>query len=100
MAELKEMVIKGPDPEKDGVVRWRCVDLRAKIASHFAVTFHQRSVAKLLLQAQADAVAAASLPSEEGRSGAGEFQNKLRQPDGRSPASICDGQICGGVVPR
>ena len=46
MAELKEIVIKGPDPEKDGVVRWRCVDLRAKIASHFAVTFHKRSVAK------------------------------------------------------
>jgi transposase len=48
MAELKELVIKGPDPEKDGVVRWRCVDLRAKIADHFSVTFHQRSVAKLL----------------------------------------------------
>ena len=48
MAELKELVIKGPDPEKDGVVRWRCVDLRAKIAARFAVTFHKRSVAKLL----------------------------------------------------
>jgi transposase len=48
MAELKEFVIAGPDPEKDGVVRWRCVDLRAKIADHFSVTFHQRSVAKLL----------------------------------------------------
>ena len=48
MAELKELVIKGPDPEKDGVVRWRCVDLRAKIADHFSVTFHKRSVAKLL----------------------------------------------------
>jgi transposase len=48
MAELKDLVIKGPDPEKDGVVRWRCVDLRAKIAEHFSVTFHQRSVAKLL----------------------------------------------------
>ena len=48
MAELKEFVIAGPDPEKDGVVRWRCVDLRAKIAAHFAVTLHKRSVAKLL----------------------------------------------------
>ena len=48
MAELKELVIKGPDPAKDGVVRWRCVDLRAKIADHFSVTFHKRSVAKLL----------------------------------------------------
>ena len=33
---------------KDGVVRWRCVDLRVKIVAHFAVTFHQRSVARLL----------------------------------------------------
>jgi len=28
-AVLREIVIKGPDPEKDGVVRWRCCDLRA-----------------------------------------------------------------------
>ena len=48
MAELKELVIQGPDPEKDGVVRWRCVDLRTKIANQFAVTFHKRSVARLL----------------------------------------------------
>jgi putative transposase len=48
MAELKDIVIQGPDPEKDGVVRWRCVDLRVKIVAHFAVTFHQRSVARLL----------------------------------------------------
>jgi transposase len=48
MAELKELVIQGPDPEKDGVVRWRCVDLRVKIAERFSVSFHKRSVAKLL----------------------------------------------------
>jgi transposase len=48
MAELKELVINGPDPEKDGVVRWRCVDLCTKIADHFSVTVHKRSVAKLL----------------------------------------------------
>jgi transposase len=48
MAELKDIVVQGPDPEKDGVVRWRCVDLRVKIAAHFSVTFHKRSVARLL----------------------------------------------------
>jgi transposase len=48
MAELKELVIAGPEPEKDGVVRWRCVDLRVKIADRFQVTFHKRSVGKLL----------------------------------------------------
>jgi len=48
MAELKELVINGPDPAKDGVVRWRCVDLQAKITEHFSVTLHKRSVSKLL----------------------------------------------------
>lgn len=48
MAELKELVINGPDPEKDGVVRWRCVDLRTKIAEQFSVSFHKRSIGKLL----------------------------------------------------
>ena len=50
MAELKEMVIEGPDPEKDGVVRWRCVDLRAKIARRFSVGVHESSVGKWLHQ--------------------------------------------------
>ena len=50
MAELKELVVKGPDPETDGVVRWRCVDLRAKIEQRFSVTVHKRTVAKWLRQ--------------------------------------------------
>ena len=29
-AELRELVIAGPDPEIHGVVRWRCVDLQAE----------------------------------------------------------------------
>ena len=29
--EVHEIVAKGPDPEVDGVVRWRCVDLRGVI---------------------------------------------------------------------
>ena len=36
-AELRELVVKGPDPATDGVVRWRCVDLRAVIARRFEV---------------------------------------------------------------
>jgi transposase len=27
MAELKELVVKGPDPARHRVARWRCVDL-------------------------------------------------------------------------
>ena len=44
MAELKELVVGGPDPEQGRVVRWRCVDLRAQIS----VTVHERTVGKLL----------------------------------------------------
>ena len=47
-AEVAEWVRTGPDPEKDGVVRWRRVDLQAKIAATFNVQLHERSVGKLL----------------------------------------------------
>jgi transposase len=46
--ELKALVLAGPDPERDGVVRWRCLDLREVIAARFEVTVHERTVGKLL----------------------------------------------------
>ena len=48
MAELKEAVLKGPDPEKHGVVRWRCVDLRAEVARRFTVEVSERTIGKWL----------------------------------------------------
>ena len=48
MAELKALVIAGPEPEKEGVVRWRCVDLREQIVRRFSVEVHERTVGKLL----------------------------------------------------
>lgn len=48
MAELKAMVLEGPDPEKHGVVRWRCVDLREAVARRFTVTVTDRTIGKWL----------------------------------------------------
>ncbi len=48
MQTLKELVLAGPDLAKDGVVRWRCVDLRAQIKTRFEVELHERTVGKLL----------------------------------------------------
>jgi transposase len=48
MAELYDLVVKGPDPEVDKVVRWRCVDLRGQIARRFLVDVPERTVAKWL----------------------------------------------------
>jgi transposase len=48
LAELATIVEAGPDREKDGVVRWRRVDLKRVIAERFGVEFHERYVGKLL----------------------------------------------------
>ena len=47
-AELVTAVEQGPDPDRDGVVRWRRADLRALIEARFAVRLHERSVGKVL----------------------------------------------------
>ena len=48
LAAFKALVEQGPDPARDGVVRWRCSDLQARLQSDFAVHYHERSVGKLL----------------------------------------------------
>lgn len=48
MAELKALVVDGPDVDKDGVVRWRCIDLQAVINERFSVTMHVSTVGKVL----------------------------------------------------
>jgi transposase len=50
MAELKALAIKGPDPETDKVVRWRCLDLREEVTRRFTVTVHERTIGKWLRQ--------------------------------------------------
>jgi transposase len=46
--ELAAWVEAGPDPETDGVVRWRCADLKRRIEAEFRVQLHERTVGKHL----------------------------------------------------
>ncbi|HEX9168235.1 MAG TPA: IS630 family transposase [Roseiarcus sp.] len=48
LAQFATIVEAGPDREKDGVVRWRRIDLKRVIAERFGVDFHARYVGKLL----------------------------------------------------
>jgi hypothetical protein len=48
MADLRELVVAGPNPDTDEVIGWRCVDLHGEIASRFSVTVHERTVGKWL----------------------------------------------------
>ena len=46
--EVAEMVRKGPDLKKDGIVRWRRVDLAQMIKARFDVILAERTVGGLL----------------------------------------------------
>jgi transposase len=48
MEELREMVLKGPDPERHAVVRWRCVDLCDETAERWSVRVCEQTMGKWL----------------------------------------------------
>ena len=47
-AEIAQLVETGPDRAVHGVVRWRRIDLRRVIVEPFGVTYHERTIGKLL----------------------------------------------------
>ena len=49
-SELAHLVEIGPDRAVNGVVRWRRIDLKQLIAERFGVTYHERTVGKILRQ--------------------------------------------------
>ena len=48
MSELSVIVETGPDPEVDGVVRWRRIDLKRVIEERFGVVYSERTISDLL----------------------------------------------------
>lgn len=47
-AELAKLIEDGPEIDKDGVVRWRCVDLQALIRARWDICYHERTIGKIL----------------------------------------------------
>jgi transposase len=45
---LAALVQSGPDVQRDGLVRWRRIDLKQVIREQFGVDYHERSVSRLL----------------------------------------------------
>ena len=48
MAEFEALVLRGPDPEINMVVRWRGCDLQEEVARRFSVAVHQSTIGKWL----------------------------------------------------
>ena len=47
-AELRELVIDGPDPVRHEVVRWRCRDLCAEVAERWSVRVGKQTMGRWL----------------------------------------------------
>ena len=47
-AEIAQLVETGPDRAVHGLARWRRIDLQRVILERFGVTYHERTVGKLL----------------------------------------------------
>jgi transposase len=47
-AELAQLIEDGPQVDRDGVVRWRCVDLQQQILTRWEIAYHERTIGKIL----------------------------------------------------
>ena len=47
-AELRALVVAGPNPTEHQVVRWRCVDLQGEVARRFCVEVHENTIGRWL----------------------------------------------------
>jgi len=84
-AELKALVIEGPDPQVDGVVRWRCVDLKKVVEQRFHVKAHAHTIAKWLHQLGLTRLQPRPRHPQQGAD-AQELFKKLFHSDGIGPA--------------
>ena len=48
MKELRDIIIRGPDLERNKVVRWRLVDLREEVAARWSVTVCEQTISRWL----------------------------------------------------
>ena len=94
---FEAIVLRGPDPEKDGVVRWRCSDLKARLAAEFGVEYHERSVGKLLARIGMRRLAPARHTRKKMLKPKRHIK-KLRRPDRRHSAIACTRQTSGNLV--
>ena len=76
-AQVAEWIEQGPDLERDGVVRWRCVDLQRRIMQKFAVQLHERTVGEAVCAScRPTALGAPAAPANQARGTSG-FQSSF-----------------------
>ena len=75
-AELKALVEQGPDPDKDGVVRWRRIDLARIAGERFAVTVHEDTIGRVLHELGFSHISARPVHPEQAKDAIASFKKR------------------------
>src|ERR1700692_4314607 len=99
MEELGRLVEAGPDPEKDGFARWRCVDLKRVLSARFAVDLSAVSLGRILKKLGFSHISARPSHPHQDPEAIASFKKKFSgsRVGDRKPA--CIGNVDRGVVP-
>lgn len=97
--ELGRLVEAGPDPEKDGVARWRCVDLKRVLGARFGVDLSEVSLGRVLKKLGFSHISARPRHPKQDPEAITTFKKKFSRPRAgdRKPTGI--GHLDRGVVP-
>ena len=99
MEELRGLVEAGPDPEKDGVARWRCVDLKRVLGARFGVDLSEVSLGRVLRKLGFSHISARPRHPKQDPEAIATFKKKFSssRAGDRKPTGI--GNLDRGVVP-
>ena len=75
--ELRRLVEAGADPEKDGVARWRCVDLKRVIGERFGVDLSEVSLGRILKKLGFSHISARPLHPKQDRQAIATFKKNF-----------------------
>src|ERR1700732_4054117 len=99
MEELRRLVEAGPDLEKDGFARWRCVDLKRVLGARFGVDLSEVSLGRVLKKLGFSHISARPLHPKQDREAIATFKKKLSSPRTGDREPTCIGNLDRGVVP-
>jgi transposase len=96
---LKQLVEAGPNPETDGVVRWRCVDLKRVVRDRFGVDLSEVSLGRVLKQLGFSHISARPRHPVQNPEAIETFKKKLSRAGRRGREQARAGNTDRGVVP-
>jgi len=99
LAAFAEIVETSPDRPKDGVVRWRRIDLKRVVDVRFGVVYRERTIGKLLKQISFSHISARPHHPVQKPEVIEAFRKLRSDPEGASRPH-CQAQTGRGVVPR